>query len=63
MKTLSIDQEKNICTRCGESTDELTYHPVGQFYCKDCEELYVELMVKKEKKKLDEDDLLASMCY
>ena len=63
MENPAIDKEKNICTRCGDSTDQLFYHLDNQYYCNDCEEMYEEFLINDRKKKLDDEDLLASMCY
>lgn len=63
MKTYSIDREKNICTRCGDSTDKLVRHADNQWFCEECEEMYIEFILAKEKKKLDDQDLLDSMVF
>jgi hypothetical protein len=61
MKT--ICKEKNICTRCGDSTDKLTYHSEGQFWCDDCEDMYDEFIILQEEKRLDDQNLLDSMVF
>lgn len=59
----TIEKEKNICTRCGDSTDQLTYHAEQQWWCEECEEMYDEFILSLEKKRLDDEDLLASMVF